>query len=238
MLVQFFRGVQELVFPPVCVYCRAFTNGRDYFCESCIGALTADTHLTCPRCSSNVGIACIVETGCPRCRGDRFRFEQVIRLGPYEGLLQEVILTMKGRNGESLAECMGILWARHAETRLRELGVDMVVPVALHLRRTWQRGFNQCRALAEGIAGRLQIPLVANWLKRSRATPDQTSLTAAERRTNMRGVFRAHPLKAAAGKSILLIDDVLTTGSTASDAARALREAGATRVCVAVLAHR
>jgi len=141
---------------------------------------------------------------------------------------------MKHSSGEALAEMIGELWAESAESRLRALGADSVVPIPLHWRRRWWRGYNQSEALARPIAARLALPLYTSWLRRVRNTPEQKGRSAADKMENVRDAFRACG-SGPAGRTILLVDDVLTTGATASEAARALRRGGAKRVVVAVL---
>jgi ComF family protein len=159
-----------------------------------------------------------------------------LRLGSYEGLLREVILRLKHLSGDGLAELLGELWAEHADAKLRDVHANAIVPVPLHWRRRWKRGYNQSLALARGLAARLRVPCRPSWLRRIRHTPEQTQQTPNARRGNVRGAFRA-PAKILPGHTILLVDDVMTTGSTAHEAATALRNAGATRVIVAVLAR-
>jgi ComF family protein len=161
----------------------------------------------------------------------------VLRLGPYDGLLRETILRMKHSRGESLAEVLGDCWGVHAQDRLRAVGADVIVPVPLHWMRRWTRGYNQSEALAYALAARLGLPCRPSWLRRSQNTPSQVQQTPAVRRENLRGAFLARRRPELAGKAVLLVDDVLTTGSTASEAARALRSGGAARVVIAVLAH-
>ena len=120
---------------------------------------------------------------------------------------------------------------------LRAIGADTVIPVPLHWLRYWKRGYNQSEVLARGLAARLQLPCRTGWLRRIRNTPKQTAQTPAARRENVRGAFRTGRSADLSGRTILLVDDVLTTGSTCSEAARALRDAGAKNVMVAVLAH-
>jgi ComF family protein len=233
------RSLRDLVFPPVCMICHAIIDRQDeHFCSSCISALTNDPHITCPRCSSSVGEFADVSNGCPSCRDDRFQFDSSFRLGLYDGVLRETILRMKTGAGEMLAECLGRLWIRHAAERFRKIGAEVVVPVPLHWWRKWRRGFNQSEALAEAIAQHLGLPFNSRCLRRIRHTPHQMNLGAVERRANLRGAFRAPTGADLKQKTVLLIDDVLTTGSTASEAAKALRDAGAARVVVAVVAHR
>jgi len=101
----------------------------------------------------------------------------------------------------------------------------------------WRRGYNQATALARALASGLRIPCRERWLRRVRATPFQTDVAPSARRANVRGAFRAAADPNLKGQTVLLVDDVLTTGGTASEAARTLRAAGAARVVVAVLAH-
>jgi ComF family protein len=166
-----------------------------------------------------------------------FAFERVVRLGPYDGILREAILRLKNLAGEGLAEVLGGLWAEHDTTRLRELGADVVIPIPLHWLRRWTRGYNQSEALAQPLAVGLHLPCRPGWLRRIRSTPQQTQQTPSHRKINVKGAFQGRPRTGLAGKTVLLVDDVMTTGSTASEAARALRQAGAARVVVAVLAR-
>ena len=115
---------------------------------------------------------------------------------------------------------------------------DLVAPVPLHWRRTWWRGYNQAAAVAEQLARMIGVPSSRRCLRRIRHTPQQLQPSAAARRENVRGAFRVRRGANVVGKRILLVDDVMTTGSTASEASRTLREAGAVEVAVAVLARR
>jgi ComF family protein len=232
------QGTLALLYPGICAACSAsLPPGRDRFCSTCRMALTSDVQPTCPHCASTVGAFTQIEDGCLQCRNATFHFEGAIRLGPYEGLLRDLILRIKHEPGELLAELLSDLWAEHAEARLRALGADLVVPVPLHWRRRWTRGYNQSEVLARGLATRLGVPCRPGCLRRARFTPDQTRQTAAARRDNVRGAFQSRPSEHLRQRCVLLVDDVLTTGSTASEAARALHAAGAARVVVAVLAH-
>jgi ComF family protein len=179
-----------------------------------------------------------LEDGCNACRDQSFHFESVVRLGAYDGLLSQVILQrLKYAPGEGLAEVLGELWASHLEKRLRDVKADVIVPVPLHWWRRWTRGYNQSEVLAQALANRLRVPCKPGWLRRVRNTPQQVGQSTTARRENVRNAFSAPAWAELHGKTILLVDDVLTTGSTASDAARALRTAGAARVVVAVLAR-
>jgi ComF family protein len=184
-----------------------------------------------------VGPFANVDVGCLKCRKISFAFDGALRLGPYEGLLREIVLRLKHPQGEGLAEVVGLLWAEHASERLRQVGADLIIPVPLHWTRRWKRGYNQSEALAHALAQRLGLSCRPRWLRRVRRTARQWERPPSGRRENVRNAFMACPGAELKGRSVLLVDDVLTTGSTASEAARALKAAGAERVVVAVLAH-
>ncbi|PWT99978.1 MAG: amidophosphoribosyltransferase [Terriglobia bacterium] len=118
----------------------------------------------------------------------------------------------------------------------RDEKIDAVVPVPLHWRRRWSRGFNQSELLARGIARRCGAP-ICGALRRVRHTTTQTGLSNTSRRRNMAGAFATRRPDRILGKRVLLIDDVMTTGSTASACAAVLRRAGASRVVVLTVAR-
>jgi hypothetical protein len=130
-------------------------------------------------------------------------------------------------------------WAAHAEPALRAAGASVVVPVPLHWRRLWARRFNQSAALAQAISRATAIPVTHTALRRVKATAQQVGLSRAERATNVQGAFRAeHRAKAEiAGRRLIVIDDVLTSGATSDACARALLRAGAAQVDVLVFAR-
>jgi ComF family protein len=232
------QGLVQILYPGICTLCGDLLSPSEAdFCTRCRSALITDPDTVCPRCASTVGPYVFLDNGCPRCRDQTFAFERVLRLGAYDGLLRQAILRMKNPAGEAVADLVGRLWAAQAQEALRGLAAEVVVPVPLHWWRRWRRGYNQSEALARALAAGLQLPCRPRWLYRGRNTPSQTQQSAAARRANVRGAFAARPRAEMRRKTILLVDDVLTTGSTASDAARALRQAGADRVIVAVLAH-
>jgi ComF family protein len=113
---------------------------------------------------------------------------------------------------------------------------DAVVPVPLHWRKKWSRGFNQSELLARHMAGRRKLPLL-NALRRRKTTAAQAGLSSAGRRRNVAGAFVARKAANVSGKRILLIDDVMTTGATASACATALKRAGAKSVSLLTLAR-
>ena len=234
----FLSGAQHLIYPGCCLLCgQLLAAEQEHFCSSCRQGLFSDSQETCPRCAGTIGPFAAIEGRCHACRDETFAFDQVSRLGRYDGLLRDAILRLKHQRGEGLAELLGECWAKEAAARFASLRFEVMVPVPLHWRRRWQRGYNQSAALCRGLARGLRLPDYPYWLRRVRHTPRQASQTPAGRKANVRGAFRARPGIPIRGRAVLLVDDVMTTGATASEAARALRMAGAERVGVAVLAR-
>jgi ComF family protein len=232
-------GVTHLIYPNTCWVCGNIMPATQvHLCSICLPKLTVDPYSTCPRCSSTVGPHLILDDGCPQCQAESFAFDGAFRMAPYEGLLREVILRMKQWTGEDLAEVIGLLWAKRMAARLQPLSPDVAIPVPLHWTRRWRRGFNACDIFARCLAQELGVPCRPRVLRRIRATAPQTEQqSAGARRENVKLAFQAKGGAELKGKTLLLIDDVLTTGSTASEAARALRVHKPKAIYVVVLAH-
>lgn len=237
---EFFRGLGRLVYPPDCLLCGARHDPPDglSICDGCRAAILRDPFETCPRCCGTVGPHADLEGGCSSCRGESFHFESAFRLGPYDGKLRDAVLKTKNLPGEILAETLGLLWADRDAARFRELRIDVLVPVPLHRWRRLERGYNQSAALADALASKLQVPTRRYWLRRVKPTPKQFTQSATARRENVKNAFRSTRSCRVKNLRVLLVDDVLTTGATASEAAKVLKAAGAAQVSVAVLAHR
>ena len=234
---QLVRGLLHLVYPGACYACnRPLSPEESDFCPACRTLLATDPNPVCPRCAASVGPFVPLDDGCKKCRNHAFHFAGVCRLGPYEGQLREIILRMKHAAGEGLAEAMGLLLADARRETIAGMKIDVVMPVPLHWWRRIRRGYNQSEAVARSLSVQLKLPLQSRFLRRSRLTPNQVGQSGPQRRENVRGAFQAGNRKELAGKTVLIVDDVLTTGSTASEAARALRSVGVAKIYVAALA--
>jgi len=170
---------------------------------------------------------------CAVCRECARGFDAAYSYGAYDSRLRELIHLFKYRRMIALARPLGRMIA--SALPLDEV-VDMVVPVPMHWTRRWSRGFNQAERLARKVARARRVPVVAG-LARVKRTPPQAGLTHTERQRNMESVFVARHTKRLAGRRVLLIDDVFTTGATAGACAIALKEAGARSVVLLTLAR-
>jgi ComF family protein len=170
---------------------------------------------------------------CTVCRESMVNFDAAYSFGSYEGPLRKLIHLFKYGKVESLAFPFSRLLLRAMPIDQR---FDVVIAMPVHWRKRWERGFNQAELLAKPVAKRCRLKL-SNQLRRKRYTKAQAGLTEAQRRENLKGSFcvrRAHQI---AGKRILLIDDVFTTGATLRSAAEVLKAAGASHVTALTLAR-
>jgi ComF family protein len=174
--------------------------------------------------------------GCFECRGRTLGFSRTFALGPYEGPIRDLCLRLKHEPNAWLAPWLADLLVEAHPALGQEPKDAWVVPVPLHWRRHWTRGYNQADALARGVASRLSLRLCQP-LRRVAATPPLALMGRTERSKLMRGAFRTRRWKGLEGRTVLLVDDILTSGATSGTAARALRRAGAARVVVVVVAR-
>lgn len=160
-------------------------------------------------------------------------FDTAYSFGSYEGALQKLIHLFKYARVETLAGPLSRLLIRGLPLEQR---FDAVVAMPMHWRKTWERGFNQAELLARPVARRYGVKLAKN-LRRTRYTKPQAGLKEASRRENLKGSFRVRKAEQIAGKRVLLIDDVFTTGATLRAAAAELKAAGAVHVSALTLAR-
>jgi ComF family protein len=235
---RLFARLFSLVFPENCAVCDApLANvSRVPVCEGCLASpqpLAAEYY--CLSCHAPfMNRYPLDENGrCILCRRGLNGFDAAYAFGSYEGTLKKLIQLLKYGGITTLSQPLGALLAAAVP---RERAFDVVVPMPMHWRRRFSRGFNQSELLARVFAKRFNLK-TANAVRKSKATPPQAGLTGAQRRRNVTGTFAVPKPELVRGKRVLLVDDVLTTGATAAACARALKRAGAGWVAVVTVAR-
>ena len=232
----------DAVFPPRCAGCGNFS--QTVFCAACKITLAPVCEPWCRVCGTPFDPGALAAEICAGCRPNRYHGERPYLAARsayfFEGPMRHAVHSLKYRGKTGQVPALAALMAEALQTNgeLTTPGLQLVVPVPLHPWRRWRRGFNQSELLARSLAKQLGLP-ARDALCRSRFTPPQVGLTRDERELNIKGSFavRAGNEPALAGKSVLLVDDVFTTGATCEEAARTLKAAGAREIVVVTLAR-
>lgn len=245
---QWLTAALDLVFPPFCPACaeRLGPARRDPLCGGCWEGLERISTPGCAVCGlpffgfvQEAGRGDPAEGGrliCGACRRHRPAFAYARAAARYGDHARDALHAFKFGGRRALASPLGDLLAELGPA-LPLPGVDVIVPVPLHPRRERERGFNQSWLLARRVAAAWRITARADVLIRPVATAPQTALGGEARRLNVGGAFRVRRPELVAGRHVLLVDDIMTTGATAEACARALREAGAATVGVVTVAR-
>lgn len=231
------EGVLALLYPPRCSVCLQCAQARScrFLCEECLARvlqLEIPPLRYWPRPDALSREEALVECD--------------LAAWYYEEALIALVPRLKYQQRPSLAKILAGLAARRTRAQLVSAGLEpakagapgpVLVPVPLHPRRLRERGYNQSLLIAQAWAKDWNMEVLPRALRRTRFTPPQVKLSAAERLENVKGVFAPDRAEKIAGRTVLLVDDVITTGATMSECARALRQVGAGRVLAAALAR-
>lgn len=235
MMKTILQGLRKLVFPPICVICKSqklTSFPHQILCLTCRLLLQDNIPPFCPKCSRHLGI-CDNLTRCHSCQRHDFHFDFAWSPLIYNNLLKEIIHAFKYHQKTYIKyflvqHMIDFIYAYHLDIHQ----FDAIISVPLHSTGLRERGYNQSELLAELISRHFSIPLYKNQLVKTRFTPHQALIKRKDRFTNLKGAFRIKHLCRISGKKILIVDDVMTTGFTASEIAHTLKTSGATKTAI------
>jgi len=228
-----------LIYPDVCQLCderRAKVN-EGLVCSECQRNVRFIVPPFCERCGLPFDGKLTTVFTCTNCRDLELHFTTARAAVSTQGITLEIIHRFKYQRALWFEPLLADLLLRQALPALRSGNWDLIVPVPLHATKLREREFNQAARLANHLGRALQLPVAVRTLKRTRPTRTQTLLTRQQRAENMHNAFAVRSRDGLAGKRIVLVDDVLTTGATTNACAKALRAAGAAEVCVWTVAR-
>lgn len=236
-------SIVDFALPPACAFCtRDLQNDFEAtvdgiaLCDRCRKNFTSDERSPCFKCGMPVGPYVDTRDGCPECIRRDFRFNRVIRLGVYEDSLRTACIRGKSRGAEALAAGMASLLWKKQHQELDDFAPDIIVPVPQFWLHWFTRPHHQALTMAEVLGERLNCPCDERLVRKTRRTIDQSSLPRAKRLTNLRQAYAVRPKYKLKGQRVLIVDDILTTGTTSNELAKVIRKAGASDVAVAVIA--
>lgn len=239
MVKAYLQTLKNLLFPKTCLACcRPLDNNSGaVICPECAQAIKKNLPPLCDLCGRQIRQRQIYKRVCPVCQRVNFFFDRALAPCIYEGVIRKLIHKFKYQNREHLdAFLAGLLVDFIRQNRGMLNFCDLVMPIPLHKARLREREFNQAELLACFVAEELRLPLSAANLWRRRFRRPQAELKPVLRRKNISGCFALREPKEVKGKKIILVDDVLTSGATCSEAAGELKKAGALCVWVLTLA--
>jgi ComF family protein len=230
------RGALDLLFPPLCIACREQVSEPGSLCPACWQDMQFLEGPCCDRCGLPFEFDPGGDTLCAACLAHPPAFDKARAILRYDDASRRPVLALKHADRLDLVPAFGRWLERSGRSLLAE--ADLIVPVPLHRLRLWNRRYNQSAELARALSRLSGVPTDPFVLVRVRRTPSQGEMpSASARRRNVRGAFTVPEKADVDGRTILLIDDVLTTGATAHACAKALKRAGAASVYVLALAR-
>ena len=218
------RWALDFALPPRCAGCGVIVADVHSFCLDCWRQIEFLGETGCQTCG--LPLQATEQTTCGACLARPPRIARTRAAVAYGDLARSLAIRLKYGRKVAFARTM----ARYMAPLVGDGTDRLLVPVPLHRTRLWTRGFNQSALVATELSRRLNIPAAPLALRRIRRTPPLKGMTPPQRRKTVSGAFRVRDKKMVAGKTVILVDDVLTTGSTAEACARALRRAGAARI--------
>jgi ComF family protein len=228
----------DFVYPPLCAACRTPVAEAHGLCGACWSKITFLDGPGCTVCGFPFEFEPGAGAVCAACQANPPSFDRAVSVMRYDPGSRDPILALKRADRLDLVPAFA-RWMERAGNRLLA-EADVIVPVPLHWRRLWQRRYNQAALLANRLAKISGVPCETRVLTRVRPTKSQGEMPSAKaRRRNVRGAFRVDSARRniVKGRTVLLLDDVYTTGSTLEACGKALKRAGATKVLVLTIAR-
>lgn len=216
--IPWLDAVLEFALPPLCLGCGSYTDSETAICEHCRRKIETYVEPFCLTCKQQL----FETTECPNCKRDSWL---LFAYGNYIDPLQEVIIHFKFRGITHIGAYFADTLAEQFGERIHRLEPTYLVPIPLYPLREMVRGYNQAEVFAEELSLRLDIPVATDFLKRTKRRKEQARLSEHERAANIKGAFEA-TADADPGETVILVDDVVTSGMTVSEARRVLMEAG------------
>jgi ComF family protein len=229
------RAVVDGVLPPRCLACGEIVDDPDALCGRCWRGITFFAPPWCVACGLPFPHPMGEDALCADCVRERRSWHQARAVLRYDKNSRHLVLGLKHGDRTHLAGAFG-RWMNRAGSEILA-GADVLVPVPLHWTRLFQRRYNQAALLAQAIRSSGGPDVAADWLVRRRRTPAQGRLGPTARERNVRGAFAIRAGRSFAGKRVVIVDDVLTTGATVEECARVLKRGGAASVSVLTLAR-
>jgi len=235
------QSLTDIIYPKACLACKSKISAAEdgeLICRKCYSEVKRNLPPFCSSCGRHLEKSNLNKNTCPACIKKRLNFDRAFSPCVYDGVIKTLVHEFKYRGKDSLGKPLSKIMTDFIKEYSLPLSyLDFIVPMPLHKTRLREREFNQAEVLSMHIAKEFKKESVSNVLLRHRQTKTQTELKNNERFLNVANSFSVVESVSLKGKNLLLVDDVLTTGATSSEAALTLKKAGALTVFVLTLAN-
>ncbi len=239
ILNDILKNISDIIFPPQCINCATIlqSSKEKVFCPTCREQIKYLTQSLCPVCGMAFLNSPAESHLCGNCLENRPFFSCARAVASYETIILDAIHKFKYGHDLSIGSALASFLTDFSFPDFKFQTFHLLIPVPMHIKKLRERGFNQSLILANTLGKKQQINVNFSLLKRRKSTLTQTGLNKKEREQNIKGAFEVSDNKNIAGKNIILIDDVYTTGATLNECAKTLMKAGAKKVAALTLAR-
>lgn len=226
---RWFHDLLDFVYPPLCLGCGEFAENSELICERCLDEIDTFSQPICLSCWQSIPSGAT----CKACGEEGFA---LFAYGDYTDPLKQIVIQYKFKGMTSVAQVFAPDISNTFGDNVTSLAPDYLVPIPLHSGREYSRGYNQAEILANELSVVLDVPVECDLIYRTKRRTPQSRLSEAARERNIKGVFEV-PEESGQGETLILVDDVVTSGSTVKEAKRMLESAGYKVPAVISLAH-
>ncbi len=238
-LKLFWRSLIDILYPRSCLICSDSINDSLYdgACRDCLEKINLNVTPFCKKCGFPLKSATTTDSSCSKCRGKLYYFDRALSVSQYTGITRRCIQLFKYRRKLKIGKNLSRIMLRFLKEHFSIDSIDLIMAVPLHRSKLKERGFNQAEILADFIRLNLKIPASFDNLKRVKNTLSQYQLPLEKRQLNIKDAFECTDKSFFAMKSVLIVDDIFTTGATLSECSRVLKNAGAKKVYTLTMAR-
>lgn len=246
MFQQRLKQLAALIYPATCVGCEESLSRtpklvddefQSSWCDDCWVLLPESWQRGCPKCGAYIKRPESFGDRCALCHDMPLKFDSALAVGNYQGLLKELVLGLKRDMNESLSLQLGRLLGLTLMQHEFVDQTDILIPVPIHWRRRFERGFHAAAVIAEGVSSMTGVAIGNALVSCQRLTEKQGTLSGPKRFSNVKDAFKVRPMASVEGAKVVVVDDVMTSGATLSELAKMLKKAGAESVHCAVVAR-
>lgn len=228
--------ISNIISPPICLSCRKrlslFTNAK--FCYECSKSYKLIGKYSCDSCGKPIPKNS--DRRCVECKSKKIYFDKNISRYCYSGCIKNAIHNMKFKRQKWIADEFGNMLLKTVKEKYGDISFDMIINVPMTWTNVYERGFNQSYEIASKISKGINVPIAEKILYKNSNVKTQSGLSKKERIENVKNAFFIRHPELVCDKIVLIVDDVLTTGSTLNQCAKILKKAGATAVYTATVA--